>query len=462
MMKPEALLATLPLLFLAFAAAEFRPGEPPDPDRLSSGVDELFRIYDRDDVPGCAVAAWREGESLLRRGFGSANLDYGIPISDSTSFYMASVSKQVTAASAALLVVRGELDPDAPVNDYLDEWPSWASDVKVHHLFDHTSGLSDLYAMMELSGVPLSNVMTLGEYFEVATRGEALMFEPGSQYAYTNTGYVTLALLVERIGEEPFSEFAERELLRPLGMTRTHFHDDRHRIVPNRAISYTTDGDGFRRSYMGTFQGVGPGGLYSTLNDWQQWERFWLDRIDLERSEGISVPEAQELRRLLTVRRTAGGEPIDYGWGLQLEEELGVQVHGHTGSFMGFRTDYRRYPEHGLATLTLCNRGDAEARELSRGVARLLLEESYNSWLRPLEGSYRSDELAAVWRFRVDEGRLLLDRRLPPDGPLRKEDGRWHAGSWELEFETEGERVTGFRVDTGRIRDLRFVRTAGE
>ena len=273
----------------------------PDESSLSA-MYELFSEYDREDAPGCAVAVYRNGEMVHSAAFGMANLDYGIPLSDSSRFYMASVSKQVTAAAAALLVVRGELEYDAAVSDYLEDWPEWASEVRVKHLFNHTSGLPDIYDLMDISGISLSNVMDLDDYMALFYRGETLKNRPGAAFSYTNSGYTALAKLVEAASGKRFSEFVESELLKPLGMAETHFHDDRLRVIPNRVISYAPvdasadeaeeEGEAdenpsegaspeFRMTYLSNFQGVGPGGLYSTLKDWKHWEYFWLEGNEL-------------------------------------------------------------------------------------------------------------------------------------------------------------------------------------
>lgn len=423
-------------------------------------IDEVFAIYDGDQAPGCAVSVFHEGESIFRNGFGISNLDYGIELSDSSAFYMASVSKHVTAAAAGLLVVRGELDEHALVSDYIEDWPDYARDVSVSHLFSHTSGLPDIYGLMDFAGIPVGDTMELEDYMDLIRNGESLKFEPGSDYSYTNSGYTTLTYLVEKITDKPLSKFVNDEFFSPFGMNSTHFHDNRMRVIPNRVISYRPGGGSFRRTYLGMFQGVGPGGLYSTLSDWEIWESFWFGNLQWE--GGITIEEANELKARMITPVMANGESIHYGWGLHVQKRKGRDIIGHGGSFMGFRTDYRRYPEEGFSFLTLCNRGDANPQELNNQLADLFLMDSFESFLMPYGGVYRNDELPVEYEITVEEGNLKLDRRNSPNGFMTEDDEDiWSAGSWDFVFNrNDNGEIVGFFVSTGRAVDVEFVKVS--
>jgi len=424
----------------------------------SDKIEEIFAIYESTDTPGCAVSIYSEGNEIYKNAFGLSNLDYGIALSDSSAFYMASVSKHVTAAAAGLLVVRGELDESAPVSDYIEDWPDYASDVTVSQLFNHTSGLPDIYGLMDIAGVPLNNPMDIEDYMDLIRNGESLKFEPGSDYSYTNSGYTTLTHLIEIITEKPFAQFVDSQFFEPFGMKSTHFHSDRQRIIPNRVISYRPGDEQFRHTYLGMFQGVGPGGLYSTLNDWAVWEAFWYG--SLEWNGGITTEEAIELKTLIVTPSLANGEELEYGMGLDIEKRKGQLIVGHGGSFMGFRTDYRRYPENGFAFLTLCNRGDAEPRDLNDRLADLFLQEDFEAYLSPYGGIYRNEELPVEYELTVEEGNLHLNRRNSPNGVMTEDDEDiWSAGSWDFVFERDDSgQISGFVVSTGRAVDVEFTK----
>jgi CubicO group peptidase (beta-lactamase class C family) len=455
-------ISTFMLLLMAFlwigsGTYEAKKGSATSEEIPTEKINKIFEGFDSDKTPGCAVSVFSEGQSVFKNAYGVSNLDYGIMLSDSSSFYMASVSKHFTAAAAGLLIIRGELDDSALVKDYIEDWPEYAEKVTVGQLFSHTSGVPDIYGLMGIAGMSIGDTMELEDYMDVIRNGESLKFEPGTGYSYTNSGYTTLAYLVEIITEESFAEFAEREFFKPFGMTATHFHNDRSRVVPNRVISYQPAGSQqFRRSYLGMFQGVGGGGLYTTLNDWEKWESFWYG--SLEWDGGITLQEANELKARMITPALADGESVDYGWGLHISQRKGQKMIGHGGSFMGFRTDYRRYPEQGVSFLTLCNRGDTNPQELNEQLADLFLKDTFEAYLLPFGGTYRNDELPIEYELTVEEANLKLNRRNSPNGFMREDaEDKWRAGSWDFVFERDNNgKIKGFVVSTGRARDVKF------
>ncbi|MCC5941500.1 MAG: beta-lactamase family protein [Balneolaceae bacterium] len=442
------------LIFSIFAAAFTMPlhSTSKTGDELSLKIDEIFSEFDNSQSPGCAVSVFHNGEPVIQKNYGLANLDYSIPLSSSSSFYMASISKQFTAAALGLLILRGELSAEDLVSEYIEDWPEWAADVKISHLLNHTSGLPDIYGLMDIAGISLSNVMSIDDYVDVIRNGESLKHTTGTEYAYTNSGYTVLAAIIENVSDTPFHRFVHQVILEPLGMDNTHFHSSRHRVIPNRVISYAPGKDQFRQTYLSNFQGVGPGGLYSTHEDMAKWEMFW-NRSD-------NSDELNELRSWLLTREILDDEPLDYAMGLQVSQWKGMNVTGHSGSFMGFKNDYRRYPDHGYSFLTLCNRDDANAIEKNRDLARLFLKESIESFIEPYSGLYYNEELDSEYELTVEDGSLILNRRLSPNGAMSEDSfDRWSAGSWYFEFQRdENDTITGFLLSTGRALDVEFVK----
>jgi len=446
------------LIWTATAPTDYAPNDSESVKGVSvENIEEIFTIFDSDKEPGCAVSVFHEGETVYQNAFGAANLDYNIPLSDSSAFYMASVSKHVTAATAGLLVVRGDLDENLPVSEYINDWPDYAADVEIRHLFSHTSGLPDIYGLMDIAGIPVNNPMDIEDYMEVIYNGESLKFDPGTDYSYTNSGYTTLAYLVQEITEKSLAEFAEEEFFKPLGMKSTHFHDNRMRLIPNRAISYEPGGEHFSRTYLGMFQGVGPGGLYSTLRDWGIWESFWYGNLEWE--DGITLQEANELKARMTTPAMADDDTLDYGWGLNVEKRKGQEMVGHGGSFMGFKTDYRRFPGQGYSFITLCNRGDADPEDLNFKLSDLFLQDQFEAYLDPFGGTFRNDELPIEYKLTVEDGNLKLNRRNSPNGFMTEEDKlEWSAGSWDFEFNEHSGEIIGFEVSSSRAKDVVFTR----
>jgi imidazolonepropionase len=179
------------------------------------------------------------------------------------------------------------------------------------------------------------------------------------------------------------------------------------------------------------------------------------------REMGMTPEEADELKQMMVFPAVAGGDTLHYAMGLNVELRKGAEVIGHSGSFMGFRTDYRRYPQYGTGMVTLCNRGDANPQQLNHQLADLILQEPFESYLAPYEGLYYNDELPVEYRLTVEDGNLKLNRRLAPRGFMSEEEkDKWKAGSWDFVFtrDDNGD-ITGFLVSTGRAREVGFKKS---
>lgn len=415
-------------------------------------VDEIFRRWDDADSPGCAVAVMRDGEEVFARGYGTADLEDGTPITPETRFYAASVSKQFTAATVALAARRGELSLDDPVRKHLPELAASADTIRVRDLIHHVSGLRDMYSLLRLAGRPVEEV-TPEEVVQLLARQQGLNFPPRTEYRYSNSGYLLLGVILERATGTGLAEYADRHLFRPAGMAHTHFHhDDLHRI-PRRAIGYRrdADGEGFERDYLAGFTGIGPGGMWTTVGDLLRWSR------ELGR-DGVGGDAFGDLLATRGVLR--GGDTLDYAFGLRVGSYKGLATVGHGGSFMGYRTHLLRFPDHGFAVSCLCNLAGTDPGRLVRRVADAYLEAELREALSTYVGRYRSEELDVTYALHLDAADLILKG---PDGEERtlRPAGRdtFEAGATEYRFVRDGQRrVTGFTVHTGRAEGMRFSR----
>jgi CubicO group peptidase (beta-lactamase class C family) len=436
-------------------------------------VDALFREWDRPDSPGCAVGVIRDGSLEYARGYGIANLDYGLPITPESVFYLASVTKQFTAGVVARLALEGEVDLDAPVGRYLPELPDYGEGepIVVRHLAQNVSGIRDYLDLMRISGLRFEDVHTREGILGLITSQEELNFPPGSRYLYSNSNFFLLALLVERATGLTLREYGERHLFRPLGMEATHFHDDRAEIVRNRVTSYHPSEEGaFHVSYMANtdWTGVGAGNLHSSIEDLARWEAH-LQRLEAGGDPWVALTQTPGV--------VTGGDTIDYAFGLRVGSHKGLRTVSHGGGWMGFGNHYLRFPDARFAALVLCNAGTADAGTLAREVAEIYLEDEFATGLGELEGVYRSSEATgAEYRVSVEAGDLVLHRLrerdrvvLEPTGDADHYRGTWNYGaqtrSMEVRFQREGveggadagkRRISALRVDTGRAWGVRF------
>jgi CubicO group peptidase (beta-lactamase class C family) len=461
------------LLLLAAGVAGAHPQQPD-----SALIDAVFAAWDRDDSPGCALGVIRDGRLAVQRGYGMATLDHGIRNGADVVYYVGSVSKQFTAAAIALLADDGRISLDDDVRRYIPELPDYGRPLTIRYLVHHTSGLRDIYTLMSLAGIRMEDVMTDEDALALIARQRELNFEPGDDYLYSNSGYWLLGQIVERVSGQSLRQFAHERIFEPLGMTRSHFHDDARAIVRGRAMSYSADGrGGFRLAYLGNFDKVGAGGLYTTLGDLARWDaNFQQPKIG-----GPAYLELLHTRGVLN-----GGDTISYAFGINVQERRGLSVVRHSGSLMGFRADLVRYPEQRFTVLTLCNLGSIDAAGLADRVTDLFLGERLQAAPAPLRtaapaatgptaaavatatppraaeyvGRYHSEELDATYTLAASDDALTVTRRLHGTQPLRQlGDDRFAAGSHIFQFTRAASgRVLGFSVEAGRVRNIRFVR----
>ena len=165
----------------------------------AADLDAVFAEWDREDSPGCAAGALRNGEFAFRGAYGMANLDYGIPLTPDSIFRMASVSKQFTVAAVLVAEDQGLLSLDDPLRKHFPDLPAWADPVRIRHLVHHTSGIRDYLVVMSLRGFGDDAHFTDADVLAALRQLERLNFEPGTEYLYSNSGYWLLAELIPRV-----------------------------------------------------------------------------------------------------------------------------------------------------------------------------------------------------------------------------------------------------------------------
>ncbi|MBK7598693.1 MAG: serine hydrolase [Acidobacteria bacterium] len=238
---------------------------------LANRIDEVFRQYDKPGSPGCSLAVVRDGKVVYKHGYGYANLEYDIPISPSTVFHVASVSKQFTAFAITLLASEGRLKLDDDIRKYLPEVPDFGKTITIKHLIYHTSGLRDQWELLAMAGWRLDDVITKEHILKIIRNEKELNFEPGAEHLYCNSGYTLLAVIVERVSGQSFRQFTNDRIFKPLGMANTHFHDDHEMIVKNRAYSYQPEkAGGFKLSAL-NYANAGATSLFTTAEDMTRW-----------------------------------------------------------------------------------------------------------------------------------------------------------------------------------------------
>ena len=350
------------------AAALTAAAQEPSLADLPSRVDRIFARFDN-TTPGCGVGLAKGGRTLYTHGYGMANLEYGVPNTDSTVFESGSVAKQFTASALVLLAQDGKLSLDDDIRKYLPEVPSFGGQrITIRNLLTHTSGLRDQWGLLGIEGRgPGTQVHSAMTTLDLVAHQKMLNFPPGSDYLYSNTGYALAGLIVQRVSGKTLDAFTQERLFRPLGMTHTQWRDDFTEIVPNRATAYSGSAAAGFHTDMPFTNMIGNGGVLSTMADLMRWN----ENLDHPTVGGQSYAEAMQTRMRLTSGRT-----ISYALGLIVGDYHGIREVSHSGSTAGYQTLLARFPEQHVSVAVWCNYTGANPGSLAQQVADLLLTKS--------------------------------------------------------------------------------------
>src|SRR5262249_17983261 len=192
-------------------------------------------------------------------------------------FHAASVSKPFTALAVALLAEQGRLSLDDDVRKYLPELPDYGRTITLRHLLQHTSGLRDVWYLGGLAGWRPDDLVTDRDILNLVVRQKSVNFKPGDRHVYNGSGYSLAAFVVRRVSGQSLRDFTAAHVFEPLGMTRTHFHDDHREVVKSRASAYALR-SGRLEIAVPTFAAVGTTGLFTTVEDLARWDQNFYHR----------------------------------------------------------------------------------------------------------------------------------------------------------------------------------------
>ena len=367
MYEPKQLMKQLVFLVIILWGASGFLACSPSSDVISK-VDALFASFNKTDSPGCVVVVVKNGEVVYKKGFGMANLDYDIPITSTSVFDIASVSKQFTGMAIAMLVEERKIALTDDIRKYIPSLPDFGKKVTVRHLVDHTSGIRDWAAMMGYAGRDFEDVSTYEEILRMAEHQRELNFAPGEEYTYSNTGYVLLAKIVEVVTKQKFADWTQANIFKPLGMNNTHFHDDHQQIVKNRAVSYYKDDSGKMKMLTDNLTALGSSSLFTTADDLTKW------LLNLENGT-VGGP------RVLALMRKSGvlnnGKPTNYAFGLAFGDYHGLARENHTGGWEGFRTILAHFPEQKFGVIILSNLASFNPSDMANQVTDIYLGDQF-------------------------------------------------------------------------------------
>ncbi len=325
-------------------------------------IDNLFGDYNHPLSPGGALLVVKNGSIVIKKGYGYADLEKGIKAAPATNFRLASVSKQFTAAAIIHLIESNKVNYYTNLREIFTQFPEYGKAISVEKLLTHTSGLIDYEDF-----IPGERTGQLHDkdVFEIISRQNTTYFEPGSMYRYSNTGYVMLAMIVEKISGQRFSNYLYENIFRPLGMQNSVAHIEGADIVKDRAYGYNKINGRWKRNDQNLTSAVlGDGGIYSSVEDLFKWTIALENNAVISSASKIKSTERAVLNN---------GRRIDYGFGWHLKKFRSKEVVYHTGSTAGFRNIIYRLPSMNLLVIFLSNREEGNTLGLAESIIDIFI-----------------------------------------------------------------------------------------
>lgn len=367
------------------------------PDQKDKIDKYLSSIYKK-DMPGAAVLVVKGGKTIIRKGYGMADMELDVQMKPEMVFRIGSITKQFTAVGIMMLVEKGKIKLDDLITVYLADYPLKGKKVTVRHLLNHTSGIRSYTSMPEF-GEMMRKDLSVAELIDVFKK-EPFDFDPGEKYLYNNSGYILLGAIIEKVSGKKYADYIKENIFEKAGM-KNSLYDDTAAIIKNRARGYAGTKNGVvNTSYISMTLPYAAGSLLSTVDDLYRWNRA------LNSGRLISK---ESLRQVYTRSKLNNGEEISYAFGF-----MNIDFHGHTqlhhgGGINGFITQKLYIPEGDIFVSVLTN---STGNEISPGfssqwIATLLLGKPYTEDAVKVLSEKELDEYVGVYKINGDEERMI-------------------------------------------------------
>jgi CubicO group peptidase (beta-lactamase class C family) len=384
--RPKAIaIMLLGVLFSLALASAF--GTQRSPDSREKELERILEGLSAGQLPGAAISVRENGQTSFQREYGVRDLRTRRAIDSRTNFRLASCTKQFTAMAIMLLVHDGRLRYDEHLTDVFPEFPDYGKAITLRNLLNHTSGLPDYESLMEQmpegqARWTKNRQIHDAEVLALLEAQKGGKFAAGTQWSYSNSGYVVLGLVVAKVSRKPFEDVLEERIFVPLKMNHTLAYVRGKNEVTERAYGHSKEGDTFvETDQSSTSATLGDGGVYSNLEDLGKWDDALTHHTLLASNEMQSA--------LTPVRLADGSRPrwasgpgdtnplpnnlVSYGFGWFLDDYRGHQRMWHYGDTIGFKTVIERFTDGNLTLILLANRSDLNPETLASKVANVYL-----------------------------------------------------------------------------------------
>jgi D-alanyl-D-alanine carboxypeptidase len=404
-------------------------------------------------IPGASLAVVHQGRVVKSKGYGFADLQSDTSASPQTVYEIGSMTKQFTAVAVMMLVEEGKIGLDDKISKYFAAAPAWWHKITVRHLLTHTSGIQNHVALPDYLDIFRTSVTgkeyparseLLGEFYKLPQE-----FASGETWAYDNTGYYLLGIIIEQASGKNYWEFLDERIFKPLGMNSTRNTETRQ-IVANRAAGYGWIGNGWEnRPVLAPFVAFSAGSILSTIEDLAKWDAALYTEKLLKKSS---------LEKMWTPARTNTGDAaaFDYGFGWFIEEYRGRRDILHSGGTPGFSSVMHRFVDDRLTVVILTNHADIMLDQMALDVAgmfesRLKYSETADS--DPPQSAKIKRILTGLWEGKYDSEHFTPAMNTHLKTATGKSLFQWYASVGALKSMTflERETVDGLSVFRYRV-----------
>jgi CubicO group peptidase (beta-lactamase class C family) len=376
---------------------------------LHQQIDTAVGAYFKPDAPGAAVIVVKEGKVIFRKGYGMADMAKAVPMDASAQLRIGSVTKQFTSTAILMLAEEGKLSVDDDITRHLPDYPTRGKKISIEHLLTHTSGIAN-YTSKPSFRANITEDTTVNAMIDTF-KDDPLTFEPGSAYAYSNSGYFVLGAIIEKTSGMPYATFIEQRIFAPLGMLDTAYEGHAKGTAP-RAAGHTTTPTGYGPSQlMSATQTYAAGAIVSTVDDLARWDAAVVSG---------KLLKAASWQRALTSHKLGNGESTGYGYGWRMDKMQGSERIAHGGGVPGHSSYVMRLPQEKVFVAVLANndRLPMSTEVVASRAAAIVIGKPYpdlkpvalaQALLDELAGSYQLDE-KTVRTFSRAGDKLFMQR----------------------------------------------------
>lgn len=391
---------------------------------ITNDIDGLFSEWKNSNGPGGVVLVTQNNKTVFEKAYGLENISYKIPTSSETIFNIGSMSKQFTAMGIVLLQMEGKLSIDDDIKKHLPELNDFGKPITIRHLLHHTSGFRSSPELFGLAGWRDGDAISNEDVYRYLAKQTSLNFEPGSEFMYTNSGYILLAKIIENITKQNFKSWIKEKIFQPLQMNSTFIEENSSNLDTKVATSYSEIEPSVFYYVENNDLTYGASNVYSTNKDILKW---------LKNFNEAPAKFQSAFEMLKTVDVLNSGQKNNYGFGVFVDDFFGNHRIQHTGAIAGFRSIMYSYPDENLEIIILSNFTFNQLSKIADQISQLFLQnkskaETHQDKIKPIqlndeilkkyEGMYWSDKSNYSRKIYIENNTLWYLRSNNKKSPL--------------------------------------------